>query len=109
MELLYRPGYMIRDFIGGKRVKYSHPFQSLFILAALYIMAVQIVDPAALSRKGNVREEIAAAKKDVSRETEKVFNKVEKRALSIALNHLDKNLSVSFPFFRLKISELSHC
>ncbi len=93
MELLYRPGYMIRDFIGGKRVKYSHPFQSLFILAALYIMAVQIVDPAALSRKGNVREEIAAAKKDVSRETEKVFNKVEKRALSIALNHLDKNLS----------------
>ena len=38
---------MIRDFIGGKRVEYFRPFQTLFILAALYIMAVQLVDPEA--------------------------------------------------------------
>lgn len=50
LELLYRPGYMIRDFISGKRVGYFRPFQTLFILAALYIMAVQLVDPEALDK-----------------------------------------------------------
>ena len=50
LELLYRPGYMIRDFISGKRVEYFRPFQTLFILAALYIMAVQLVDPEALDK-----------------------------------------------------------
>jgi len=96
MELVYRPGYMIRDFLGGKRVKYCSPFQSLFILSALYIMAVQLVDPAALSMKENVgqteKEEIAAAKYEVSRDMEKVYGKMEKRTLSIAMNHLDKIL-----------------
>lgn len=47
-DLLYRPGYLMHDFIGGKRVAYFRPFQTLFVLAALYIMAVQLVDPGAL-------------------------------------------------------------
>lgn len=50
-DLLYRPGYMIRDFIGGKRIPYFRPFQMLFVLTALYIMAVQLVDPLALEKK----------------------------------------------------------
>lgn len=48
LEFLYRPGYMIRDYIDGKRVHYFKPFQSLFVLAALYIMFVQLIDPEAL-------------------------------------------------------------
>lgn len=51
LDLLYRPGYMIRDFIAGKRILYFRPFQTLFVLAALYIMAVQLVDPEALKEK----------------------------------------------------------
>lgn len=51
IDLLCRPGHMIRDFIGGKRASYFRPFQTLFILAALYIMAVQLVDPDALRKK----------------------------------------------------------
>lgn len=39
---------MIRDYIDGKRVHYFKPFQSLFVLAALYIMFVQLIDPEAL-------------------------------------------------------------
>lgn len=50
LELLYRPGYMIRDYLDGKRVHYFKPFQSLFVLAALYIMAVQLIDPEALKK-----------------------------------------------------------
>ena len=34
---------MIRDYLRGKRVHYYKPFQTLFVLAALYIMGVQDV------------------------------------------------------------------
>ena len=86
-DSLYRPGYMIRDFIGGKRVEYFRPFQTLFILAALYIMAVQLVDPEALSKKEKTekteqtdKEEIIAAKEKLTKKMEKTYSKEEKRA-----------------------------
>ena len=50
IELLYRPGYMIWDYLKGKRVHYYKPFQTLFVLAALYIMAVQLIDPEAINQ-----------------------------------------------------------
>lgn len=50
LELLYRPGYMIRDYLKGKRVHYFKPFQNLFVLAALYIMCVQLFDPEAMKK-----------------------------------------------------------
>ena len=82
LELLYRPGYMIRDFIGGKRVEYFRPFQTLFILAALYIMAVQLVDPEALSKKEKTekteqtdKEEIIAAMRSLPKRWRKPIAK----------------------------------
>ena len=39
---------MIRDYLKEKRVHYYKPFQTLFVLAALYIMGVQLIDPAAI-------------------------------------------------------------
>ncbi|WP_304297001.1 DUF3667 domain-containing protein [Porphyromonas gulae] len=45
VELLYRPDYLIRDFIGGKRVVYFRPFQTLFVLASLYIIFAQLIGP----------------------------------------------------------------
>ncbi|MEG0519164.1 MAG: HAD-IA family hydrolase [Bacteroidales bacterium] len=65
-ELLYRPGYMIRDFIGGKRIHYFRPFQTLFVLAALYIMCVQLVDPESLKQKEpvGVEQKIDSLKND---------------------------------------------
>lgn len=57
IELLYRPGYMIRDYLKGKRVHYYKPFQTLFVLAALYIMAVQLIDPEAIRKSEKEEEE----------------------------------------------------
>ena len=100
LELLYRPGYMIRDFIGGKRIEYFRPFQTLFILAALYIMAVQLVDPEALSKKAKTekteqtdKEEIIAAKEKLTKKMEKTYSKEEKRALAITIKSLEKSLN----------------
>ena len=77
LELLYRPGYMIRDFIGGKRVEYFRPFQTLFILAALYIMAVQLVDPEALSKKEKTEKTEQTDKEEIIAAKEKLTKKIE--------------------------------
>lgn len=50
LEFLCRPGYMIRNYLDGKRVQYFKPFQTLFVMAALYAMMVQMVDPAAIQK-----------------------------------------------------------
>lgn len=44
-ELFYRPGYMIRDYLDGKRAGYFKPFQTLFVLAALYVILAHVFSP----------------------------------------------------------------
>ena len=51
IDLLYRPGYLVRDFLQGKRKSYFKPAQVLFVLAAIYLMIVQLIDPKALQRE----------------------------------------------------------
>lgn len=38
LELFYRPGYLMRDYIEGKRADYHKPFSMLFVLATLHIV-----------------------------------------------------------------------
>ncbi|MBP1614342.1 MAG: putative Phosphoglycolate phosphatase [Bacteroidetes bacterium] len=45
-ELFTRPGYMIGDYIAGRRVIYYRPIQMLFILGALYMLLVHNLHPA---------------------------------------------------------------
>lgn len=45
VELLWRPGYMMADFIKGKRIRYIQPFQMLFLLAAFYVLMAKMVMP----------------------------------------------------------------
>lgn len=44
-ELFVRPGYMISDYIGGRRVIYFRPLQMLFVLGAIYVLLGQAIDP----------------------------------------------------------------
>lgn len=98
IELLHRPGYMIRDYIGGKRIPYFRPFQTLFILAALYIMTVQLVDPEALTRKPSLKQEeknteqLVAAQKQLQAQLEQTSSQVEKEVLAATLKSIEKSL-----------------
>lgn len=38
LELIYRPGYMMRDFINGHRKEYVKPIQLLFLLGTLLLL-----------------------------------------------------------------------
>lgn len=97
LELLYRPGYMMRDFIGGKRVHYFRPFQTLFVLAALYIMCVQLVDPEALNpqkrKKPDNTEKTLAIRDDLQKEMEKAQTPAEKKTYALAIESLEKELA----------------
>lgn len=98
LDLLYRPGYMIRDFIAGKRIIYFRPFQTLFILAALYIMAVQLIDPDALKRAEKEssaeteKQELAITINELQRQIENTEDEKKKEVLTLTTESLNKEL-----------------
>lgn len=42
-ELCWRPGFMIRDYLAGRRVPYFKPFKTLMVLAAIYLVVSQLL------------------------------------------------------------------
>lgn len=92
IELLYRPGYMIRDYLKGKRVHYYKPFQTLFVLAALYIMGVQLIDPAAIKLSEKEMEEeptIASLMDDIKYQQEQTSDSCTKCYLEQSITYAD--------------------
>ena len=51
IELFWRPGYMMRDYLAGHRVDYIKPFKSIFVLATIYLVAAHLLDPKAFIKK----------------------------------------------------------
>ena len=51
LELFWRPGYMMRDFLNGKRKDYSKPFKAIFVLATIYLVAAHLLDPASFVKQ----------------------------------------------------------
>lgn len=104
IELLTRPGYMIHDFMAGKRVRYFRPFQTMFVLAAIYILLVQIIDPKALEEEKNTsaKQELTEAYLEVKKETQHADTSQEQleykniaRNLKVSISKLDSLLHAS--------------
>ena len=51
IELFWRPGYMMRDYLAGKRKDYHKPFQTIFVLATIYLVAAHLLDPASFAKE----------------------------------------------------------
>lgn len=96
LELLYRPGYMINDFIAGKRVWYFRPFQTLFILAAVYILLVQFIDPDALKKDEAVQltgqQEITDARDQLQVQLDTMTDEAGRKAIEQVLGYLDRSV-----------------
>lgn len=94
LELLYRPGYMINDFIAGKRVRYFRPFQTLFVLAAVYILLVQFIDPDALKKENTVKstkqQEITDARDQLQMQLDTMQDETGKKVLKQAIRYLNR-------------------
>ncbi len=50
IDLLYRPGYMIRDYLEGHRKPYFKPFQLLFVLSAIFLIYMELAMPNDMDR-----------------------------------------------------------
>lgn len=57
LELFWRPGYMMRDYLDGHRIDYNKPFKAIFVLATIYLIAAHLLDPASFAKKEEVRIE----------------------------------------------------
>lgn len=51
LELFWRPGYMMRDYLNGHRIDYSKPFKTIFVLATIYLIAAHLLDPASFVKQ----------------------------------------------------------
>lgn len=72
LELFIRPGYLIHDFIRGRRVIYFKPFQMLFVLAAIYAVCSQLLyPPIDEKKKENAKEIVQKGSSDSLKEEDK--------------------------------------
>ncbi len=88
VELLYRPGYMIHDYLRGKRIHYFKPFQTLFVLATVYIILVQIIDPLSFINKDK-KVSYKEIKSDITALSLKTKNTKAKTLLKKSSSYLD--------------------
>ena len=85
---------MIRDYLRGKRVHYYKPFQTLFVLAALYIMGVQLIDPTAIKLSEKEMEEeptIASLMDDIKYQQEQTSDSCTKYYLGQSITYADSD------------------
>lgn len=56
-SLFTRPGYMIREYLEGKRIRYFAPFQMLFVTAAIYVLLHSLFGLEAVDKLSYATEE----------------------------------------------------
>ena len=44
-ELLFRPGYLIRDYFRGHRVPYAGPFKTFIVTVSIFALFTQVIKP----------------------------------------------------------------
>lgn len=81
-HLIYRPGYMIRDYITGHRMPYFPPVKMLFVLTAAYALTLHLTRPEASSTVQSNHPSVAVEISNDSTQTEPSF--------SLSVTHADK-------------------
>lgn len=110
IELLLRPGYMINDYMAGKRVRYFRPFQTLFVLAAIYILLVEIIDPNALKEKAeetpiSTKQELVEMHDKAVKQFNASRDSVSKKSLQLIANTLQIEIAKADSIEQAKLAE----
>lgn len=117
LELCWRPGYMMRDIIDGKRKDYNKPIKTIFVLATVYLIAAQLLDPASFVKRKEVNlESIPAISQKLAEDTlnndivPQLFeiNKLASEALAIKREQTtSRNLVIADSILKRRHSSLS--
>ena len=59
LQLLYRPGYMIRDYFHGHRVIYSGPFKTFIVIVSIYVLCMTIIGGTGRSQNNFLNFEVS--------------------------------------------------
>ena len=112
-HILLRPGYMIRDYIGGQHERYLAPFTALLVFYSVFTLLVAVVHPSSVKgsfsdemveilKDGDIEDELTAditingkayqvdSLQSDSRVKEMAWSIVQTFAQSVALTHLDQ-------------------
>lgn len=104
LELLYRPGYVMRDFIHGKRVKYTLPLAMVFLMTAFYMLTAKLIVPEIWERKEEKTseqietpqmkaEKLQQTILELERQKSEVDNPVEQKSMELAIRESEKILA----------------
>jgi len=99
VALLYRPGHLMRDFMQGRRASHSMPLQTLFLLVAFYLLAVQLVIPQIQTEKPTVESDSMQVAKlresiaDLQEDSVYADDTLSKAANELAIALLQKELT----------------
>ena len=112
-HILLRPGYMIRDYIGGQHERYLAPFTALLVFYSVFTLLVAVVHPEStkktlsgglveMLKEGNIQDELTAditingktaridSLENDSRVKAMALSIVNTLAQSVAITHLDQ-------------------
>ena len=87
-ELFTRPGYTIRDFLNGKRVKHYRPLALLFILGGILVFTSHFLDVSFAKRSQKAGQEMVGTPKNI------VISNVIAKAQADVMEFTEKNQTV---------------
>lgn len=76
LELIFRPGYMVRDYFRGHRIPYAGPFKTFVITVSVYALFVHVIQPQFMKEEAINFESISAEYKDSKDEPKKFLVKI---------------------------------
>ena len=88
LELLCRPGYMVRDFFRGHRIIYSGPFKTFIITISIFALFTQFIEPTSHEKQ----EDTSVIQTDVSSDKDEEGDKIIEDFFLYAYNK-EKKLS----------------
>ena len=117
IALLYRPGHLMRGFMQGRRAAYSMPLQTLFLLVAFYLLAVQLVIPQIKEEKAEkidtekaerIRKSLAELQEGRNEETDSLAMAIWDASIALQKSNLAEVLPADSLKSNEKLKEEEH-
>lgn len=80
-ELLFRPGYLIRDYFRGHRVPYAGPFKTFIVTVSIFALFTQVIKPQFSQEEitlNSLETQYSSSKKDSDKVMADFFKSIQK-------------------------------
>lgn len=88
LELIFRPGYMVRDYFRGHRIPYAGPFKTFVITVSVYALFTHVIQPKFIQEESKDLVTVRAEYKEGKTDSDKMMVRLVDSIIA-----KDKNLS----------------